>query len=76
MLAASFAATTTVPTPVMVSVLPLSVPGPEITLYVTALPEAPAVAVSVIGAIPYVTGDAAVKLMVCEAGLTTSVCVT
>jgi hypothetical protein len=47
-----FAATTTVPAPVMVSVLPVILPGPETMLKVTGLPEPPPVALRVIGATP------------------------
>jgi len=58
------AATSTVPEPVIVSVLALIVPGPETTLKVTGKPEL-AVADSVIGETPQVTGDAgAVNVMV------------
>jgi hypothetical protein len=60
----------------MVSVLPLTVPGPETTLKVTANPEL-AVADKVIGLTPYVTGEVgAVKLIVCEPWLTTTFFVT
>jgi hypothetical protein len=54
----------------MVRVLPEIDPGPDWTLKITGLPEAPPVAESVIGETPYVTGDVgAGKLMVCGAGL-------
>jgi hypothetical protein len=50
---------------VTVSVVPLTVAGP-VALKVTANPEV-AVAESVIGATPYVTGEAgAAKVIVCE----------
>jgi hypothetical protein len=63
-----FAATTTVPTPVIVSVLPLTDPGPLTTSKVTALPEAPPVAKSAIGETPYVTGEErGANVMVCVA---------
>jgi hypothetical protein len=68
------AVTITVPTPVIVSVVPLTVAGPEVTLKVTVNPEV-AVADSVIGETGYVTGEVgAVKLIVCDASLTTIVC--
>ena len=66
-LPAWFAATTMVPAPVTVRVLPVIVPGPETTPKVTAFPEAPPVAVSAIGETPYVTGEDGVKLMLCDA---------
>ena len=47
-----FAAMTILPTPVIVSVLPFSEPGPETTANVTALPDAPPLANSVNGAAP------------------------
>jgi hypothetical protein len=51
---------------VIVSVLPLTVPGPETILNVTANPEL-AVADKVIGLTPYVTGeDGAAKVIVCD----------
>lgn len=61
------AATTIVPAPVTVNVLPLIEPGPETKLKLTALLEAPPVAVSMMGEMPYVTGEAGVKLMLCDA---------
>ena len=55
------------PAPVTVNVVPLIVPGPEMTLNTTALPEAPPVADSAIGDTPYVTGEVSgVKLIVCD----------
>jgi hypothetical protein len=51
LLPAWFAATVTVPAPVIVSELPLTVPGPETTLKVTANPEV-AVADRLIGLTP------------------------
>jgi hypothetical protein len=51
---------------VIVSVLPLIVPGPETTLNVTGSPEL-AVADNVIGETGYVTGEVTVKLIVCDA---------
>ena len=42
----------------MVKELPLTVPGPESTLKVTGLPEAPPVALRAMGPAPYATGDA------------------
>jgi len=54
-----------VPTPVIVNVLPLIVPGPDTTLNVTGSPEV-AVADNVIGETGYDTGEATVKLIVCE----------
>jgi hypothetical protein len=56
-----------VPAPVTVNVLPLIEPGPETKLKLTALLEAPPVAVSMMGEMPYVTGEAGVKLMLCDA---------
>ena len=78
MAAAWFAATTTVPEPVKLSVLPfvpLTLPGPETMLKTTGLPLAPPVATRVTGAAPKLTGVVGgVKLIVCAIGLTTSVC--
>jgi hypothetical protein len=51
-LPAWFAATTTDPAPLMVSVLPVMEPDPEMMLKIIGFPEAPPVAVSVIGALP------------------------
>jgi len=76
-LPAWFAAMTIVPTPVTVSLLPLIVPDPETILKITASPEAPPVAESVIGGTPYATCETnGVKLMVCEAWVTTMLLVT
>jgi hypothetical protein len=70
------AATTTVPVPVMVNVLPLIVPGPEDTVKATANPDV-AVADKVIGLTPYVTGEVGcVKVIVCDAWFTTTLFVT
>jgi len=58
----------------MVNVLLETVPGPETTLKTTAFPEEPPAADKAIGATPYVTGEAgAMKLIVCDAWLTTTV---
>jgi hypothetical protein len=54
----------------MISVLPVMEPGPERTLNVTGFPEAPPVAVSVMGTHPYVMVDDAVKLIVCVVAFT------
>src|ERR1700677_1113628 len=71
MLPAWLAAITMAPHPVTVRTLlfvPLRDPGPEIMLNRTGLPEAPPVALNVIGATPEYTGDAGCgKVMVCEA---------
>jgi len=45
-------------------------PGPERMLKTIGFPEAPPVAESVMGAVPYVTGEGAVKLIVCVVGFT------
>jgi hypothetical protein len=59
----------------MVSVLPVILPGPEKTEKVTALPDGPPVADRAMGAIPYVTDEGAVKLIVCALLFTVSVTV-
>lgn len=63
------------PVSVTVRVLPLSVAGPEISVYVTGSPEL-AVAVSVIGATPSGSGPGFGKVMVCGAGFTAKVWLT
>ena len=61
------------PTPVIDNVLPLVVAGPDNTLNVTGLPEAPPVALNVSEPTASVTGDVgAMKLIVCAAWLTVS----
>ncbi len=68
------AAITTVPVPVIVSWLPLIEAGPERTLKTTALPDAPPVALSAIGATPYSTTEGGgVNVIACVAWFTVSV---
>jgi hypothetical protein len=61
------------PAPLTVRVFPLSVPGPEETLNVTAKPEV-AVAVRVIGLTPKTTviGGAGFQVIVCACPVTVS----
>jgi hypothetical protein len=64
------------PAPTMVTVLPLTVATLALELvYETGKPEL-AVALKVRGVAPYVTAEIAGNVIVCEALLTVSVCVT